>query len=50
MKRAAKRQTARSQLRDHDLQEVTRAFMNDDVYARSKSTMSDFKSVMTPAT
>ena len=24
--------------------------MNDDVYARSKSTMSDFKSVMTPAT
>ena len=31
--------------------EGTRAFMNDDVvYSRSKSTMSDFKSVMTPAT
>ena len=35
-------------MNDSDLNDVTRAFMNDDL--RSKSALSDFKSVRTPAT
>lgn len=45
-----RRLVARNAINDYDLDDVTRAYVADELCSRSKSSISDFKSVRTPAT